>query len=502
MVKLLRGLSPAQPPTPFNEGLTLMKHILPISFVLTGVLLSGLFVPSFAAEKPAPGGAAVVQAMSEAFHATSKAVIPSVVKIVVRRGAADKPLKGKLDLFGDFFSDFAGGKDRDVRSVGSGVLVSPSGVVLTNHHVIEDEGTITVELYDGRRFGVTSVKKDSLSDLAVLTLDTDQPLPCLEFADSDTLEIGDWVLAIGTPFMLESSVSAGIISAKNRFLHDKDGGNYLQTDAAINPGNSGGPLVDLNGRIVGINTAIASVSGGYQGIGFAIPSNTARWIMKQLIENGKVRRAFLGAPGSTLSYEEAQSLGLPPRVGVKTDTPYKNSPAAKAGIRTGDIILEFDGKSIDSPETFRTMIECADVDEPHSLTVLRKGETKRLTLSVKLEIKPDDYVGVPQTENMVDRGKHHADAALGLMLIPLTDSAAARLGAAPGSGLVVLSVTPGGRAYRAGLRDGTVLLKLNGVPTPTLDAYRQAAAEAGKGEIRLEVIVKKELKTVTVPAEK
>ena len=480
-----------------------MKHLRPFLLLLTGAFLLASLAPAFGAETPALEGAGVVKAMSEAFQATSKAVIPSVVKIVVRLGSDEKPAAGKLDLFGDFFTDFSGEKDRSVRSVGSGVLVNPSGVVLTNHHVIEDEGTITVELYDGRRFGVTSVKKDPLSDLAVLTLDAGQELPYLEFADSDALEIGDWVLAIGTPFMLESSVSAGIISAKKRLLHDKEWGSYLQTDAAINPGNSGGPLVDLSGRIVGINTAIASVSGGYQGIGFAIPSNTARWVMKQLIEKGKVERAFLGAPGTALSYEEAQSLGLPPRVGVKTDTPYKNSPAVKAGVRTGDIILEFDGKTIDSPETFRTMVECADVDEVHTLTVLRKGESGRLTLSVKLEIRPEGYVGVPQTENLVEQGKHHADPKFGLMLIPMTDSAAQRLGAEPGSGVVVLSVTPGGRAYRAGVRDGMVLLKLNGAPTPTLDAYR-AAAEAVPSDApcEFEVIVKKETRTLTAPAAK
>ncbi|MBR6481145.1 MAG: trypsin-like peptidase domain-containing protein, partial [Thermoguttaceae bacterium] len=169
-----------------------MKHIRPF-LLLTGAFLLASLAPAFGAETPALEGAGVVKAMSEAFQATSKAVIPSVVKIVVRLGSDEKPAAGKLDLFGDFFTDFSGEKDRSVRSVGSGVLVNPSGVVLTNHHVIEDEGTITVELYDGRRFGVTSVKKDPLSDLAVLTLDADQELPYLEFADSDALEIGDWV---------------------------------------------------------------------------------------------------------------------------------------------------------------------------------------------------------------------------------------------------------------------------------------------------------------------
>ena len=445
-------------------------------------------------------GIDLAKAMSQSFQAVSRKVIPSVVQITVRTGSETKPSKKSLPLFGDFFSDESD-KEKKIQSAGSGVLVDPTGIVLTNHHVVEDEGTVIAELYDGRRFGVKEIKKDPLSDLAVLILDTQEELPCLEFADSDALEIGDWVLAIGNPFMLESSVSAGIISAKKRFLSKKDRGCYLQTDAAINPGNSGGPLVDLNGRVAGINTAIATMTGGYQGIGFAIPANYARWAMKQLIDKGKVERAFLGFGGSSLTYAESKMLGLPPREGVKIGTPYKDSPAAKAGLRTNDIILEFDGKIVDSNEMLRSMVECADIEQPHMLTVLRKGEAERLRLPVKLEIRPDGYVGVPQTEELVDRGKHYTDAKLGLMLIPMTDSAAERLGAAPGSGIIILSVTPASPAYRAGLRDGTVILKINGTPIHSIDDYLRVFDEIQPGaELRFEVIVKKELREITLPA--
>ena len=452
--------------------------------------------------EPAPipeSGADLAKAMSQSFQAVSRKVIPSVVQITVRTGSDAKPSKNRLPLFGEFFSDDSE-KEKKLQSVGSGVLVDPAGIVLTNHHVVEDGGTITAELYDGRRFGVKEVKKDSLSDLAVLVLDTREELPCLEFADSDTLEIGDWVLAIGNPFMLEFSVSAGIISAKKRFLGKKDGVCYLQTDAAINPGNSGGPLVDLNGRVAGINTAIATLSGGNQGIGFAIPANYARWAMKQLVEKGKVERAFLGFTTTGLTYEESKALGLPPREGVKILSPFKDSPAAKAGVRTNDIILEFDEKRVDSNEMLRSMVECADIDQPHTLTVLRKGETEKLRLPVKLEIRPDGYVGVPQTEEMVDKGKHYTDTKLGLMLIPMTDSAAERLGAAPGSGIVVLSVTPASPAYRAGLRDGAVILKINGTPIHSIDDYVRVFDDVQPGlELRFEVIIKKELREITVP---
>lgn len=444
-------------------------------------------------------GADAVRAMSETFQATSRAVVPSVVKIVVRTGAGDKDGKKKPSLFGGLFSGFEDGSQeegQDILGGGSGVLVDPSGIVLTNHHVIKDGDNISVELYDGRRFRVTSVKKDPLSDLAVLTLESKEPLPCLQFADSDNLEIGDWVLAIGNPFMLESSVSAGIISAKKRLLQKKERGCYIQTDAAINPGNSGGPLVNLRGEIVGINTAIATSSGGYQGVGFAIPANTARWIMKQLIEKGVVERAFLGVPAEPLSYEEAKSLGLPPREGVKAQTPYKNSPASKAGVRRNDIILAFDGKKVDSLETLQSMVECADIDPLHTLTVLRKGETEKVELPLKLEIKPEGYVGVPQSEKLTENGKLYADSRFGLLLIPMTDAAAERLGVPAGTGVVVLNVTPGGRGFRAGLRDGMVITRVNGTAVTSLEEYKSLVSAVSDGaECEIEAVVKKETKT-------
>lgn len=453
--------------------------------------------PTVADAENSTEGIAQARQISEAFQKTSKAVIPSVVKIVVKSGG-DAKSKKKFSFFGDFFSDFGGTED-EIEGVGSGVLVDPSGIVLTNNHVVSDSKNISVELYDGRQFGVTKVKKDSLSDLAVLTLDSKDPLPFLQFADSDSLEIGDWVLAIGNPFMLESSVSAGIISAKERSLKNKERGSFIQTDAAINPGNSGGPLVNLEGDVVGINTAIATLSGGYQGVGFAIPSNTARWIMRQLIEKGKVERAFLGVPAKTITYEESKKLGLSPREGVKAQTPYKDSPASKAGIRSNDIILAFDGKPIDSLETLQTMVECADVEPIHHLTILRKGEKNPLRLPIKLEIQPENYVGIPQTENLVDKGKHYNDRAVGLMVIPLTEDAAQRLDVGSESGVVILSALPGGTAYRAGLRDGMVITKIDGNRIASVDDY-QKFRNAGRLEtgIDVEVIVKKETKHFTL----
>ncbi len=444
-------------------------------------------------------GIAQAQMISKAFRETARSVVPSVVKIVVKSGQGKSSSKtGPLLPFGELLSE----TERDgheIEGIGSGVLVDPSGIILTNYHVVTDSENIWVELYDGRQFRARDIKKDEQADLAVLMLDCDEPLPALPFADSDTLEIGDWVLAVGNPFMLDSSVSAGIVSAIGRSLHNKESGIFIQTDAAINPGNSGGPLVNLRGEIVGINTAIASMTGGYQGIGFAIPSNTARWIMRQLIERGKVQRAFHGVDVEPLTYTEAQRHGLGPRSGVKTRVPFRDSPAARAGVRSGDIILAFDGRTVDSMETLQALVELADLDADHRLTILRRGEEQSRDLPIKVEIRPDNYVGVPQTEKLVQRGKHYRDANLGLMLIPLTADSASRLQIEVDSGWVVLSVTPGTIAWDAGLRDGMCIVGSDGEPIPDIETFhRLTSEEALERGVDLDVLVKGESRTVTL----
>ncbi|MDO5553124.1 MAG: trypsin-like peptidase domain-containing protein [Planctomycetia bacterium] len=410
------------------------------------------------------------QMISTAFRETSQKVIPSVVKIVIK--GAEKEQSGKQSSlpFGDILPEFPG--EEDIEGVGSGVIVSPEGVVLTNHHVVSEGNNILVELYDGRQVAVTSVKKDEKSDLAVLTLEQEGEYPSLVFADSERLEIGDWVLAIGNPFMLESSVSAGIVSAKKRLLQKNEHGIFIQTDAAVNPGNSGGPLVNLKGEIVGINTAIASLTGGYQGIGFAIPSNRAVWIMNQLIEKGRVDRAFLGAPVERLSYKESRAFGIPPRHGVKLGTPWQESPAALAGLRRNDIIVTFDEIPIDSLETLEMLVETADTAQEHHLGIIRNAEKPKV-VAVQLQILPENYVGVPVVERLVDRGRHYNDRALGLMLIPLTDDSAKRQGYVGKEGLLVLNVMPGSLAWRAGVREGMLLTAVAGSPVVGTQEYEQ-----------------------------
>ncbi len=410
--------------------------------------------------------------LSSAFRMTSRKVIPAVVKIVVHRTSGDKDIPKRNLPFGDLFPSLE--KDDDIEGIGSGVLVEPGGLILTNNHVVSNKKNITVELFDGRQYNVTEVKKDSRSDLAILSIDCPETLPYLKFADSEKLEIGDWVLAIGNPFMLESSVSAGIISATKRTLGKKDHGVFIQTDAAVNPGNSGGPLVDLQGNIIGINTAIASMSGGNQGIGFAIPSNTARWIMEQLRSHGKVMRAYLGGSLIPLTYKERKTYSLLPREGVRLETTYKDSPAAKAGLRRNDILLSFDGLSIHSPEDFDVLVESADTSKEHILTVLRMPDSKKITVPVQLEIIPDNYIGVPVTEKLVEKGKHYNDKELGLMLIPVTPTSARNLGLKTEKGLVVLSAVPVGCAFKAGLRVGMVITSVNDMSISNTSDFQTA----------------------------
>jgi serine protease Do len=255
--------------------------------------------------------------------------------------------------------------------------------VLTNNHVVEDADEVVVELPDGREFKAREIKTDPESDLAVIRLADAKDLPTAKLGDSDKLAIGDWVIAIGTPFELETTVSAGIISGKGRELGGIRRAQFLQTDAAINPGNSGGPLINLAGEVVGINTAIASSSGGYQGIGFAIPVNLAKWVSGQLIAKGRVDRAFIGVQMGPLDAKMAAKLGAKDRKGVLVNDVVPGSPAAEAGVQELDVITAFDDQAVDGPRSLQEVVEKSAIGKPHKLTVFRDGKTMSLSISVK-----------------------------------------------------------------------------------------------------------------------
>ena len=321
----------------------------------------------------------LAKSLSQAFRSAAERALPSVVTIYSRQSQAEDS---------SILSIIGGSDDQVYDSVGSGFVISPDGWILTNHHVIENADKIEVRLSDGRRFFSDKTLSDESSDVALVKIEPRGELKPAEIGDSTALATGDWVIAIGSPFTLESSVSAGIISGTNRRkqFSSQLTGQFLQTDAAINPGNSGGPLVDLDGRVVGVNTVITSRTGGFQGIGFAIPISRAMWIKNELQNYGKVRRAMAGIRVSTLSLEGARELELLESAGVLVNSVVPGRPGAIAGVQAGDVITQFAGQYVSSDVEFAELVLQSPIDEPLSITIFRNGSLQELT--IRLEEKP------------------------------------------------------------------------------------------------------------------
>ena len=293
--------------------------------------------------------------------------------------------------FHHFFKDFPSlpQSPRAVMGSGSGVIVDPSGIILTNNHVVAGGGQIMVRLHDGREFKAVDIKTDPRSDLAILGIEGAGPLPAARLGDSGKAQVGDWVLALGEPFGLEGTVTAGIVSAKGRGLGLTRSENFIQTDAAINPGNSGGPLVNLDGEVIGINTAISTNSGDYQGVGFAIPIDLAKWVGGELERYGKVNRAYLGVSIQPVTQSLAEQFKVKVHTGVLIADVQANSPAAKAGLKSGDIVLQFAGHPVSSPRELQGYVEESKIGAAEPLVVLRDG--KRMTLEAVCREMPKAY---------------------------------------------------------------------------------------------------------------
>lgn len=316
------------------------------------------------------------RALSRAFRDSAQRALPSVVTIFSRT---------KQPNAESSVTDIIGGEDEQrFDNIGSGVIITSDGLILTNHHVIKDSSLIEVRLSDGRQFRANETKSDAKSDVAIVQLQVDEPLPAAQIGRSDELYVGDWVLAIGSPFTLESSVSAGIISGTGRMqqLSRMVSGQFLQTDAAINPGNSGGPLVDLEGRVVGINTAISSRTGGFEGIGFAIPIDRAMWIKRELTNYGKVRRGFVGVGTNNVPYAIAKELDLPRNAGAIVHRITPAYPGDKAGLKFDDVIVELAGGRVTSAAGFAEIVQQSPIGEPLKMVVIRDGERIELTIEL------------------------------------------------------------------------------------------------------------------------
>ncbi len=437
----------------------------------------------------ADNGVAKAESLSRAFRSAAKQVMPTVVTIRTKvkpqtprssqaPGPRENPFKGTP--FEDFFDEFENHPgfrmpDRSPRQgLGSGVVIDPKGVVLTNNHVVEGADEVLVELGDGRQLKATDIHTDPQTDLAVLRIEVDEALPAARLGDSDKLEIGDWVIAVGNPFELELTVSAGIISAKGRALSAGRRANFLQTDAAINPGNSGGPLVNLAGEVVGINTAIASNTGTYNGIGFAIPANLAKWVTSQLIEKGTVQRAYLGVAIAELDSQVAAQLGVDVRRGVLVNEVYPDTPAARAGIKAGDVILRFSGHPVSNPRELQAAVERAPTDSRQDVDVIREG--KRQTLQVVLKALPEDFGLAARPRSMPSDSdtETYASDDLGLEVGELTETLAKKLGYDNVKGVLIVEVDPAGLAAGAGIDEGMVILRVGQQSVASLADFRKA----------------------------
>lgn len=460
-----------------------MSHPKLLKIVAPLVIATGLASFAFMSGSPAPVQADIGVAMERSNGVPSlapmlKKVMPAVVNIAVTSTTeAQNPL-----MQDPFFRRFFEGpdqappqQDREAQASGSGVIVDAAkGYVLTNNHVVDTADSIKVRLSDDREFDAKLIGKDPQTDVALLQITPDK-LISIPLANSDKAEVGDFVVAIGSPFGLRQTVTSGIVSAIGRQTGISEGGyeDFIQTDASINPGNSGGALVNLNGELVGIPSNILSRSGGNIGIGFAIPINQARNVMNQLIEFGSIQRGRIGVGGQDLTPDLAKAFGLPSARGAVVSQVVPDSPAAKAGLKTEDIILEANGKEVQNFAQLRNQVGLMRVGEKVELKVLRDGKSKNVTV----------VVGKDESEVASSSGSDLHPSLAGAMFGPLDEATAAK---AEVTGVLVQTVEQRSPAARAGLRPNDIIIAVNRQPVPTLAEF-QKLASVKDGELLMHV---------------
>jgi serine protease Do len=371
-------------------------------------------------------------------------------------------------FFGDQFGAPGGPRALPRRGLGSGFIIDQKGLVLTNNHVVENADKITVKLADEREFNAKIVGRDPRTDIAVILIsDGKGSFPVAPLGDSNSLQVGEWVVAMGSPFGLDNTLTAGVVSAKGRHIGAGPYDNFIQTDASINPGNSGGPLVNLRGEVVGINTAIFSRAGGNLGIGFAIPINLAKEILPELIDKGKVTRGWLGVSIQNVTPEIADSLGLEKTRGALVANVFEGSPAAEAGIKTGDVIVEYNGNKIEESNQLPILVARTGVGQTVKATVVR--DKKQIPITVQIaELKQEEVVAAGPKE----------EGQLGLTVQNMTPQLAESLGLKRPNGVVITSVQPESAAAEAGLRRGDVILEVNRQEIANVDALQNAVKSA------------------------
>jgi len=418
----------------------------------------------------------------ESFNQLAEKVSPVVVNIrtvktvngggPVFRHFRQNPWR-KDDPSQDFFERFFGNgfqREYKQRSLGSGFIIDKEGYIVTNNHVVENADQIEVKLNNGNEFDAEIIGRDPSTDIALLKIKTKQDLPIAKLGDSDKLQVGEWVVAIGSPFGLEHTVTAGIVSAKGRIIGSGPYDDFIQTDASINPGNSGGPLINMNGEVVGINTAIIAAG---QGIGFAVPVNIAKGIIKQLRTEGEVTRGWLGVAIQDISPEMSEYYDLKSNEGALVAQVFEGDPADQAGIKPGDIIIELNGEKIASSRELTRMIAGIRVGEVAGITVLRDGKT--IPFKVKISKRESEKVASR-------RYPQESRDELGIRVVNISPEIARRFKLADTQGVIVIEVESGSKGFEAGVQTGDVIKEINHQDIKTIKDYRSALGEIKKGE--------------------
>lgn len=457
-------------------GMTTIMGVA-LSCLLAGLLLSSGFnkAVSVAAESPALStqSGAQLPASTGPFPPLVERLTPSVVNVKVNRveEAAFPWPHLPEGPFGEFFNFPQLPQNRIVQGAGSGVIISPDGTILTNNHVVERAKEVDVTLADKRELKAKIVGRDPKTDLAVLKINAGRDLPAANMGDSDQLKVGDWVLAIGNPFGLSHTVTAGIVSAKGRVIGAGPYDDFIQTDASINPGNSGGPLFNMKGEVVGINTAI--IPNG-QGIGFAIPINTAKPLIPQLVARGEVIRGYLGVNIQSITPELAAAMKLKDRKGALVADVVSGGPADKSGIRRGDLIVAYDGKTVQDSHDLPAAVAATPVDKEVTVTVVRDGKERQVVAKIaKLESEG----------TLREESRHHpAQGRWGLQLQDVSPQVARQLGLKADHGVLVVNVQPGSPADRASIQQGDIILEVNGQPVTSAKEVKELLAKAGESD--------------------
>ena len=454
-----------------------------LSCIVAGLLVaSGLNWTAASAGKVMEGGAKTAltsPAAPGSFTEIAERLSPTVVNIKVTKTEKigfDHPQIPE-GPFGDFFERFfkgmpQGPESRKIQGAGSGVIISTDGYILTNNHVVEGAKEVTVTLSDKQEYKAKVVGRDPKTDLAVVKVEAPKSLPAASLGDSEQLKVGEWVLAIGNPFGLSHTVTSGIVSAKGRVIGAGPYDDFIQTDASINPGNSGGPLFNMKGEVVGINTAILPQG---QGIGFAVPVNTAKPLIPQLVSKGEVIRGYLGVNIQSITPELAKALALKDTKGALVADVVSASPAEKAGIQRGDVIVAYNGKAVDDSHSLPVMVAATPVGQEVTVTVLRDGKERELAMKVaKL---PSD-----EAKREAEESAEPAGGKLGLRLHEVNPQIARHLGLKTDHGVVVMGVDQGSPADEAGIQRGDVILEVNRKAVNSVGEVKNQVAKADNGD--------------------